>query len=55
MEVGQIGLHGVDVTPTAGKLETGFAIILLHFLMELIVLETVLRRTFATEKIVAQV
>ena len=55
MEVGQIGLHGADVTLTAGKLETGFAIILLHFLVELIVLETVLRRTLAMEKIVAQV
>ena len=55
MEVGQIGLHGADVTLTAGKLETGFAIILLHFLMELIVLETVLSRTIAMEKIVAQV
>ena len=55
MEVGQIGLHGADVTLTAGKLETGFVIILLHFLMELIVLETVLRRTLAMEKIVAQV
>ena len=54
MEVGQTGLHGVDVTLTAGKLETGFAIILLHFLMELIVLETVVRRTFAMEKIAAQ-
>ena len=55
MEVGQIGQHGADVTLTAGKLETGFVIILLHFLMELIVLETVLRRTLAMEKIVAQV
>ena len=55
MEVGQIGLHGADVTLTAGKLETGFVIILLHFLMELIVLETVLSRTIAMEKIVAQV
>ena len=54
MEVGQIGLHGADVTLTAGKLETGFAIILLHFLMELIVLETALSRTLAMEKIVAQ-
>ena len=55
MEVGQIGLHGADVTLTAGKLETGFAIIQLHFLMELIVLETALRRTLAMEKIAAQV
>ena len=55
MEVGRIGLHGADVTLTAGKLETGFAIILLHFLMELIVLETALSRTLAMEKIVAQV
>ena len=55
MEVGQIGLHGADVTLTAGKLETGFAIILLHSLMELIVPATVLRRTLAMEKIVAQV
>ena len=55
MEVGQTGLHGVDVTLTAGKLETGFAIILLHFLVELIVLETVVRRTLAMEKIAAQV
>ena len=55
MEVGQTGLHGADVTLTAGKLETGFVIILLHFLMELIVLETALRRTLAMEKIVAQV
>ena len=54
MEVGRIGLHGADVTLTAGKLETGFAIILLHFLMELIVLETALRRTLAMEKIAAQ-
>ena len=54
MEVGRIGLHGADVTLTAGKLETGFAIIQLHFLMELIVLETALRRTLAMEKIVAQ-
>ena len=54
MEVGQIGLHGADVTLTAGKLETGFAIIQLHFLMELIVLETALRRTLAMEKIAAQ-
>ena len=55
MEVGQTGLHGADVTLTAGKLETEFAIILRHFLMELIVLETVLSRTLAMEKIVAQV
>ena len=55
MEVGQTGLHGADVTLTAGKLETGFVIILLHFLMELIVLETALRRTLAMEKIAAQV
>ena len=54
MEVGQTGLHGADVTLTAGKLETGFAIILLHFLVELIVLATVLRRTLAMEKIAAQ-
>ena len=54
MEVGQTGLHGADVTLTAGKLETGFAIIQLHFLMELIVLETALRRTLAMEKIAAQ-
>ena len=54
MEVGQIGLHGADVTLTAGKLETEFVIIQLHFLMELIVLETALRRTLAMEKIVAQ-
>ena len=55
MEVGQTGQHGADVTLTAGKLETEFAIILRHFLMELIVLETALRRTLAMEKIVAQV
>ena len=55
MEVGQTGLHGADVTLTAGKLETGFAIILRHFLVELIVPATVLRRTLAMEKIVAQV
>ena len=54
MEVGQTGLHGADVTLTAGKLETEFVIIQLHFLMELIVLETVVRRTLAMEKIAAQ-
>ena len=54
MEVGQTGLHGADVTLTAGKLETGFAIILRHFLVELIVPATVLRRTLAMEKIAAQ-
>ena len=54
MEVGQIGLHGADVTLTAGKLETGFAIIRLHFLVELIVPATVVRRTLAMEKIAAQ-
>ena len=55
MEVGQTGLLGADVTLTAGKLETEFAIILRHFLMELIVLAIVLRRTLAMEKIAAQV
>ena len=54
MEVGQIGQHGADVTLIAGKLETGFAIILLHFLVELIVLATVLRMTLAMEMIAVQ-